>query len=289
MQNLGTKYQNFKNCLNEYSTIGRLSILYRGININQVYSYYDLDEKTEIDILADRMFLWGDKAKVTWNINLTKGLFSSEFEIGDISIEFFKEIFNQLNKNLCFDNDDTKIKTWRKKNKKSISYFLNKENLTVFLSVITTFSDEEKLSIRNYYLGILHQLGSEDNSYFVSSTKSFKVADKFSKKGIIIETWKVNYNTKPINKIICFKGVPYPKQKEISIYGAIFPHYITGFFYKNKFYANPALLLINEDKLSNEATIFSGFNIDEEKRHERVNYNKLIIENMGNISSKKFN
>lgn len=196
--------------------------------------------------------------------------------INDISYRTFRYIFTRLDRILSMSSYDreprfskTKKRTvskFMKDNSEFTEFFLNKENLPRFVEQVEALNVKEKEQVRDYYLYLLHTFGADGISllsFFLSSSEELKEAKKFAlsrthreRKAIVI----VYFVPKPLREygvnlsiIQAFNenmgrwGFPvyatdwYPKQKEVAIKGALFPHFILGFhdLEYNYFVVNP--------------------------------------------------
>ena len=192
---------------------------------------------------------------------------------------------NQLNKILNDKLKDKLINALFMK-EETACFFMDARNKQKFICLINKQPTDNLLEIRNYYLKILHQIGNEQNSFFVSTTSSKRVAKKFANKGVVLETWVINYSKQEcLKKLPTFKRKPYPKQKEVSIYGAIFPDYILSIDLNGTVYNNPAL----EYTTNITNTIFNGFDVDYSKRDSDINIDSLIVEDNGVVKSVSIN
>jgi hypothetical protein len=180
-------------------------------------------------------------------------------------LNIYNLFFQIVNKPEKDKKDKTKI--YIKNNTHQFNYFLNRNNKTKFITDIKNLSGREKNELRNFYFRIIHQLGEtllKDRSILISATEKERETERFSgRSGIKIYFWDFDFNNIPIqhNNIPIFKGKPYKNQKEISIFGVIFPHYIYAVEDKEseKIIFNPALKINNNF----DEIILSGFDIDQ--------------------------
>ena len=272
-------YEDFLKKLAYYKEKGWIKLLYRGIDEEFAFKLFTLDiECDSISQFAERLFFYGEKSRYFWQQKTGR-----KFLINDISDSVFDYIFDLFNQ-IALKND-VKAGTIRYKslNKSVFFFFLNENNRDVFNKKINLLNTEEKKQYRNYYFRIIHQLGETDykeSSIYFSSSSAERVAKKFSKRGIIANFWDIDFkNFLFIKKSVpFFNGRPYKTQKEISVFSAIFPHYIYSFKYKDKLYLNPALFA-SQDM---DSMILNGFDIDQ------ANFDKkLIIETNFQIGIQK--
>lgn len=218
--------------------------LYRGDSLFNLYTKLGLpysEEETEHKELLKRLFLIGEKAKNFYSDELIIELNSGELNSGrNVKIdscneEVLRKIFDNLNK--AVKNKNEFSEKFFNINKAFKEYFLNKQNK---ISFVTTIQNSiYKLSLRNYYLKLLHQLASinyKNSSHFVSTTQDSDVAIGFashsnSNKKVIIHCWSTNsYPIGRLRKLNLpqYRSAPYSWQKEESILAGILPHFIIG-------------------------------------------------------------
>ena len=257
------KEKQFLEKLNFFKQKNIVKILYRGFNKSYAYPIYKLNHKNNnINQFAEKLFYFGEKSRY-----FKKQIGERNFELNEISNEVFQYIFEIFHK---FSNNPQKNqkKRYFTKNSGKFVFFSKLGNLERFLNEITLLSDNQKTQLRNYYFRIIHQLGDNDfkkNSLLVSSSSNEKITDTFSKKnGIKIYFWDFEFNNFHFienENIPIFSGKPYKNQKEISIFGAIFPHYIYAVLdleSNHKIY-NPAIQNIENF----EEVILNGFNLNQ--------------------------
>lgn len=251
-------------------------ILKRGEQKEFAFRNYNLNTNCHsIEQFAERLFFYGDKSKYFWNKRIH--LEGIDFNINDVSPDFFRFIFHQFKQKIESSEKEGSIKYFNKEqNMDTVEFFKDDNNAVKFIHAISSITAGEKKTIKNYYLTLLHQLGDstyKENSIFVSATKSESVAKKFSRGEIIINFWMLNFciidkNLMPKHKDIpLFIGKPYKNQKEISVLGVIFPHFIYSFTYNGELYINPAILKIENIRQS----IFTGLDINQDDFIKRLN------------------
>lgn len=270
-------YDIFLDCLYSYKRDKVIKILHRGINKEFAFKTLNLDlNHNSIEQFAERLFFYGEKSKYFWNEKISSKRERLEFDINDISDDFFRYIFSELNQLI---SNHTKPATSRffKRNLNTVSFFSNSDNINSFFLHLHKLSSSEKTQIRNHYLRILHQLGETDyyaTSQFLSSTTSENVAKKFAKNEIVINFWELNIKKDFYTfDIPYFIGKPYKNQKEISVFTVILPQYIYSFTYKGKTYLNPAI----EKIVNPEIAIFSGLDIEQSNFPEKLKANTNYI------------
>ncbi|GIM61561.1 hypothetical protein CAPN008_16110 [Capnocytophaga canis] len=264
--------EKFKQRLEKFEEQKRIKILHRGISKKDVFDRFNLDTKyNTIKQFKERLYFYGEKSKYFW-----KQRIKSDFGINDIDEKVFRYIFGKFTE--IYDSRESlkkQKKNYVDKNRKKFEFFSKGDNLDVFLNAISDLSDNDKTLLRNYYFRIIHQLGETDyinQSLLVSSSQIEDVAKKFSKGDIIIYFWDFDFNNLPNlsgDGIVFFNGKPYENQVEISVFGAIFPHYIYAFKYEEKYYLNPALEKLEDEEAMDMAIVF-GFNINQDGFQERA-------------------
>jgi hypothetical protein len=256
------KYKNFIIRLNYFKSKGLIKILHRGLSKEFGFDRFNLNAKDHnLNDFAKLLFYYGDKSKYFW-----EQMNGRDFGLNETNDEVFIyifEIFNQIVQNPI--KKGTKL--FIDKNKNHFYFFKNISNKDLFINEIGNITNNEKLELRNYYFRIIHQLGEttfKNQSLMVSSTENENIAKKrFSKYEIVISFWDFNFNNFSISNINLpvFKTKPYRNQKEISVFGAIFPHYIYSVKFKNKEIINPAIL----ENLNLDEVILCGFNINQDR------------------------
>ena len=136
---------------------------------------------------------------------------------------------------------------------------------------------------------LFRSIGKSGNgeSYFLSTSTKYSVADKFKgDNNIIIYGWlpkkgikKCIINYQDVGKYSQFvksMELPthqepiYPEQCEICIKCGLLPHFIIGFQYDNRFYINPNTL-----KQWNDNIVYVGLDIGQEDFNDLFNATKL--------------
>lgn len=273
-------YQKFVTILKMSQKEGVIKILHRGESKKYAFKCFALDDKIHtIEHFAEKLFFFGSKSRYFWNdrINPHEDLY---FEINDVSNRFFDYIFDEFYNLSKKQNIKEGTSSFFRRNKEIIEFFRDGSNKISFVENISSLTKDEKFSVRNYYLRILHQLGESNykkKSQFISSTEIESEAEKFSNEDIVISFWDLNFKAPKLPKTIpIFAGKPYAKQKEISVFTAIFPQFIYSFKYRDKIYVNPALGYSSDL----ENIVLSGFRINqddfENKRKKETNLAKSV-------------
>jgi hypothetical protein len=270
IMDMDRKYKLFLEKLNLAKEEGLVDLLYRGESKKFAFNNFNLDASSNnIEQFKERLFFFGDKAKSFWNDKIMLHS-SGDFEVNEISDSVFGHIFSLFN-NLIKTAAKEKSKQYFEKNKTTTDFFANMDNCETFIQRTNSLLDKQKMLYRNFCLSIIHQLGEspyKENSHLVSSSQKRSEAKKFSKNGVIINFWdlKLKQHKMLVGSMPIFRGRPYEKQKEESIFAAILPHYIYSFEYEGKIYANPALS--TSENL--DEVISYGFEIEQKDFLERL-------------------
>ncbi len=210
------------------------------------------------------------------------------FTINDTDDIVFTKIVDYLKDSIR--NKNSRVIAFFEKNEDFRKFFSNSQNKTTFIKALETLNTNDKLAVRNYYLILLHQLSAinyKDKSHFVSTTKDYKTAKRFGGNQrdktdqVILHCWQPILHEKQIVLkcgLPAYKTSPYSYQKEITIFGGIFPHFISGIeVAKTKsFYPNPNIF---NGKITKDTFLY-GLNIDQsnfEVIAKLTNYKKTII------------
>jgi hypothetical protein len=281
-------------CLALSKNVFRTRMIFRGENYQSLKEKLSLSGNNDFNKLNALIFLIGEKGRV-YRIEYKKKITEKKkiHPIDSVEIVLFKYIFKKLNSILTRKKDKEEIRQFKNNNRNLDEYFSNKGNITDFMTRISSIkTNQEKIKMRDYYLNLLHQIGGigfYSNSFFISTSRDIKVAEKFASNSnnsekIIFISW-VNY---PINRVginfnylnkfnnsVLNLGLPtysksfFPKQKEVSIKGGLLPHYILGYIRteKNELIINPNLFTTNKE--FNEI-IKHGFDIDQSNFNEAI-------------------
>lgn len=260
--------------------------MYRGDSLKSVCEKLNIDYSniiSNIPILLERLFMVGEKGKRYFQ-NL------DGFEINNTEYYVFDKIMKYFEDSL--KNKNPFVAKFFERNKDLKEFFSNRDNKKEFVKIIAKLNNRDKLAVRNYYLILLHQLSAvnyKDKSHFVSTSSNYGIAKSFaeSKKSkadrIIIHCWQpVSLERKIAQKygLPTYKIYPYPYQREITILGGIFPHFIMGIEieHSNKFYPNPNIF----KKDITKDTFLYGLDIDQSNFDDVIsstNYKKMIVSN----------
>lgn len=276
----------FNSFIDQFVSAPNRRIIYRGDN--NLRKQYNIDI-TSSDLLAEYIFLVGMKGKYFLHKEY-------KFELMDTEDDIFIHIFNHIHDKICncsYDNPRTreKITYFLKDNPKIQEFFSTKANINQFQKIIQSISPEKKAAVKDYYFSLFHTINSS-GSYFLSSSTSMDIANKFCSDGIVLIGWlpskdlknkTIEYNEiYKINEEISRIKLPtytkpvYPEQQEICLKCGMLPHYIIGFIASSAFIINPAIL---KDMKSSDCSIsdiiINGLNIDQRdffKRLKETNY-----------------
>lgn len=262
-----------------------IQLIYRGDSLKNICEKLNVEyqsNKTNVSEIIEKLFMVGEKAKRYY-------IDDSSFEIDNYENIVFDKIIKYINDSI--KNKNRNIISFFERNYFLKDFFSNRDNRAEFLEKIENASDSEKILIRNYYLALLHQLAAinyKNKSHFVSTSSDYKIAEKFAKskrnvEKVILHCWqpkKIEVNIVRRYNLPTYSINPFHYQKEYSLIGGIFPHFIFGieFSHLNEFYPNPNIFKQN---ISNE-TFLSGLNIDQtdfSKVLNMTNYKKAIISN----------
>lgn len=272
------KYQEFLNHLNKFESDGSVIKIQRKYDKEFAFERLKLDVKyNSIDQFAERLFFFGEKSRHLW-----KERFEKEIAINDTSNKAFEIIFDQIN-NLNLNKYPT---DFMDNNKDVFEYFKILDNKSKFANSASELPVEKKKEIRKHYLTILHQL--DENKYkgqslYISGSESENQAQLFADDGvsIIINFWDLKQEKKSLEEtdLPIFRVFPFPEEEEISVFGAVFPHYIYSFVYKGHVYPNPAIATENNFDIS----VMGGFTIQQDDFESRLKskttYKRMIEKN----------
>lgn len=282
-------YASFNKTLEEFSRQKIIIHPIRGYKLKFGFEQYKLDSKKNTPCqFAERLFYYGDKAKSFWKFQCNR-----PYGINEVSDKVFSLIFKEFYQILQKASVNTQTDKYIAKNSRWFAFFSNKSNQEIFLKTVKLYNDSERLIIRNYYFSIIHQLNESnfnDSSVLISSTTNENEANKFSggSKGIKIFFWQPNLKkNRPVFKDLpIFNGNPYESQKEIPVFGVIFPNYIYKFTHNGETYLNPAIFKLTDFEIA----MFTGLPVDNEdidtKKNDETIYKSIVTDNPdGSLSS----
>ena len=256
----------------------RVRFIYRG-NSN-IVEQYNIDT-SDMPLLASRIFCLGDKGRYFFQNKLVD------------RNSIFSLIWEKFHNKVCqlkFASYATieRMKEFLKENSMLNNYFSDEHNKEHFEG-LSRLSVVEANKVSDYYLSILHTIGKSGNgeSYFLSSSTNYLVADKFKgDNNIIMYGWLprkglknriIKYNDAEINNIFIksfnlptYQFHIYPEQSEICIKCGLLPHYIIGFQHNKRFYINPNTL-----KQWNDNIVYEGLDLDQKEFNDMFKATKL--------------
>lgn len=286
----------------------RIKLIYRGENYSNLKDKLNLNNDTDYNKLNHFVFLIGEKGRVYREKYKTKIKNKNKLHsIDSIENKLFNIIFKKLNI-LLSKSTKPEVTAFKTINTEFSKYFKNKINKQDFINKINlVFKDSEKLRIRDYYLSLLHTIGTigfYNNSFFTSSSTSYDKAKKFTKNSnnsekIIFVSWikyplyniGISFNYLNLIKPILFKfGFPtykqsfFPAQNEISVKGGILPHFILGYIRVEDdiFEINPNFFFTTKNF---DEIVSDGFDIDQSsftQELNKTNYSGFFILNENN-------
>ena len=281
----------------------KIQILYRG------ESKITLEDKLKESYgsykFFEYLFFIGDKAKFFFK-ETKSSKENREYlqSIADVSDETFKFIFNNLHyifasKEVAEGTKQRELNKFKTNEFSFVQFFSDPTNENKFLDakkfeVLQT--EKNLIHLRDYYLYLLHTYGAENASLFVSTSMKRNIARKkftYEDTGIIfwyfipkpIHFYGVSYLSFQESQAICkdcnlptYNKCFYPQDDEVSIKGALFPHFILGIEDRldKKFVVNPHIfkqkkkqiplilhrgLLINQEDFSDKiiSTGYAGY------------------------------
>lgn len=260
--------------------------LYRGDSLENLCEKLNVsynNGNANVKEILNRLFMVGEKAIRYYTIN-------ENFRIEEAEDYVFEKIMEYFKNSLKVKNTQTIY--FFERNKSLKEFFSHGDNKNKFLDTIDSANKNERISIRNYYLTLLHQLAAinyKRKSHFVSTSNDYKIAEKFANHksdghAIILHCWQPIKKERSIikkYKLPSYSMGPYDYQKELSVLGGILPHYISGLEIKssNDFYPNPNIF---KHDISYETFLF-GLDIDQRDFHKiiRLTNYKTTLETNG--------
>lgn len=294
-EELKSDFLSLRRFLTEQDKSGRVLFLYRGEeqrNIRRKLTNGGLEVETPE--IFKRAFYFGDKAR-----HFAVDFFNNERNfltgINDCSEETLSFIYDRI-KNVI--EEPRGISRIRENTSDDFrQFFQNQSNRHDFLRRIgESYTPEIKLKARDYYLYFLHIAGAagiRQETMFVSTTTDKKIARGFARVGnrsasrIVfhyfipqpfhfhaIAPWVADHH----QRIAYAIGLPtykatglFPKQREVSVKGALFPHFILGIELvdERRFIINSNFNEYN-NRVDFERVARKGFLIDQSDFHSSI-------------------
>jgi len=297
-------FKKFQTLLSEKKNNKEVLYLYRGEMLNNMKQ--TLKEEYQESIFK-KLFYYGVKSKFSYSELINEGKEKVFKNINDCSELVLEKIFNDLHSHVKsskfaeryeINNDTNKVQSYRYIDNKLKEYFENIDNRSVFVNTFQQLTLEKKVLLRDYYLYLTHTSETmPKDTILLSSTTKRSVAKQFTRKKeederivfhyFIFEPYFCHtitpWKMEEIHTWIKNLGLPiyrptglYPKQKEVSIKGGLYPHNILGieFVDKKQFIVNPNLFNFQLESLIEN----QGIPINQENFLDR-------IENETNFSS----
>ena len=256
----------------------RVKKIYRGNDRVTLLSRYGLDLHCIPQAFNARLFLYGDKSHY-FSQKLSQEVQESEikFAIDDVSDAFFKVIADMIYHALAASYEpevQRHVDRFKQEQPAIAAFFSNPEARGRLLAALYGLNDRNKARVRDYYLTLLHHLGTSTYhpvSFLLSTTKSFGIAQDFSERArqegheLILFGWVPKRSAKilttprfaPRKRNLLLKlGLPaydrsfFPYEKEITLKGGLFSDYIYGYLYSDNgrqvFEVNPYIFEIED-------------------------------------------
>ncbi len=277
------QYLQFIDRLDYFKKQKVIKILKRGTTKDFAFRQFLLDpDLNTLDEFGEKLFYFGEKSRYFWENKV-----SNAFKIGETDAKVFQYIFQEFKRLANSHEIKLGTKTFKENNKLAFDFFAEVSNCDVFKSAADSIKETDKRKYINYYLRVLHQLrefGYENHSINVSGTERESTAMRYARNEIIIDFWDFDFNRfESTNSLMpSFIGKPYKHEKEISVFGVIFPQFIHSFSYEGVVYCNPNMF--KETNL--DSMILSGFDIDQsdfKKRFKNETINKTALIKTGGV------
>ena len=258
--------KNFTQCDRLYfnlflHSLSKTTLLYRYVGDKYLRELFNSDT-SNIDTLSKHIFLFGDKGNLFYENKIRK-ISKRDFSATDQNT--FKYIYDKLYKVYVntgvLKSTGTKAALLRLSCYDEFNKFFTSVTLSDWLEKVSSLNNDDKTRIEHYYMSFLHTVGAAgiDNcSYFLSTSTDYNFCNKWclehkekqNEEGAILVGWtgKQKYiktfgkrNSNHIKKL----GFPiinnalFPNQHEITLMCGLLPHFIIGYFYKDKFEINP--------------------------------------------------
>ena len=253
-------------------------LIFRGDDIEKMKNLYGV--KNVLDSKFNQtLFMIGNKGRnyqKKFNEKIKKD--GKKFLINEISDKIFEYIFKKFKR--IFKNNKGEIKEFKEKNKEFVSFFSDNKNKNIFIKEVGKLGNNDKIKLRDYYFVILHTyglIGFGYNSFFLSATEKYKIAQGFS-NGMISLGWipngyeyyqHINNLRDDINNKIFPVATNkfHADQYEFTLKGGWLPHFLLGY------------ILTNDNRMILNDNFFKDCNTD----------NNLILNNGIKIDQSDFN
>lgn len=249
-------------------SLSKTTLLYRYAGDKYLRGLFNSDT-CNIDTLSKHIFLFGDKGHLFYEDKIKK---ISKSNFSEIEQNTFKYIYDKLYKVYVntgnLKSTGTKMALLRLSCYDECNKFFSSVTLSNWIEKVSLLNNDDKTIIKHYYLSFLHTVGAAgiDNcSYFLSTSTDYNFCNKLciehkekqNEEGAILVGWtgKQKYirtfgerNSNHIKKL----GFPminnalFPNQHEITLMCGLLPHFIIGYFYKDKFEINPYVFEIDD-------------------------------------------
>jgi hypothetical protein len=252
----------------------KIDVIYRGEKLSSFKLRLAAGNKNEV---LDRLFFIGDKARHYWERTNEYPLENERIlKIDDDSDEIFKYIIGKYKK--IFKNKREVITEFKQNNPQFVDFFTKGGGAGTLIARLKSSDTITRLVVRDYLMKPLHHIGNiglGSSSHIVSTTLDQTVARKFSGNepdSVTIVAWRslqaVNTERSKTEEILKKFDIPHYgtsffwKQKEVSLKGAVLPHYILGLIDHDKgiFHLNPHLFDANQ---IDAGLLVNGFPIDQ--------------------------
>lgn len=293
--NLKNAFLDLRSFLAEQDKLGNILFLYRGEeqrNIRRRLTRGGMGVETSE--VFQRAFYFGDKAR-HFSVDVIDGNRDFLTGINDCSDETLSFIFARISNVLNEPKYSSRVRG--NTSKEFRGFFQNQNNLSEFLYRMNEcYTSEVKLKARDYYLYFLHVAGASGvrkETMFVSTSIDKRVAHGFSRAGKheesritfhyfvpqpfhmhAIAPWVADHHQRIAYavQLPTYKAMGlFPKQREVSVKGALFPHFMLGIelIDDQKFIVNS-----NFSEFDNSSDFDrvarQGFTIDQSEFHTRV-------------------
>jgi hypothetical protein len=257
-------------------------VIFRGDKKKHLRRIYGLRGRWFPNTFNDALFFFGAKSRL---FTIPAKIRRRALKITDESRNAFSHLFKMIRELLL--NPKTRdqrdvVDTITSKNPSLVSFFLPAENEDRLMELAAALPTPERLRLRDHYLSLLHHIGSGSyysETFLLSTTESFDKASHFAlggnqeissvqkSTGIVIMGWVPwglentvkalrSVDFRPTSPILNF-GLPlykqllFPHEREITLKGGLFPHYILGYLHWKRggeiFEINPAISQVNYD------------------------------------------